>query len=115
MRAIAVILCVTVAGAAGCEFAVKHPAITAGIVGTTVGLGSCEIGTNFESNGACALIGGGAGLALLGVVGLAILLGGEGHTVLFQEPLTEQPPPIVRDRKKAPTPEPAPEPTPTSP
>lgn len=110
MRALALMLCVTVAGAAGCEFAVKHPAVTSGIVGATVGFGTCEIGTDFDSNGTCAVIGGGAGVALFAIVGLAILLGGEGHTVL-QESMTEAPPPLVRDKKPPPPPAPAPAPT----
>ncbi len=102
-------LCVTVAG---CGFAVKHPAITSGIVGATVGFGTCEIGTDFESNGTCGIVGAGAGLALFAIVGVAILLGGEGHTVL-QESMTEEPPPIVREKKPTPPP-PTPTPAPTS-
>ncbi len=105
MRALALTLCVTVAGAAGCEFAVKHPATTSGIVGATVGLSTCEIGTDFDSNGTCGIVGAGAGVALFAIVGIAILLGGEGHTVL-QEPMTEEPPPLVRDKKQPPTPAP---------
>ncbi len=111
MRALALLLCVAIVGSSGCEFGVRHPAVTAGILGGVVGLGTCEIGTDFESNKACALIGGGAAALLGGVVALAILLGGEGHTVL-QEPMTEEPVPIVRDKKRAPAPAPDPAPGP---
>lgn len=109
MRSLAVVLAISVSG---CAFGVKHPAITAGIVGGTVALGSCEVGTDFDSHGTCAIIGAGGAVALFGIVALAILLGGEGHTVLVGE--ETEPPPIVREKKSppAPTPTPTPEPTP---
>jgi hypothetical protein len=107
MRATALTLCIALTG---CTFGVKHPAITAGIVGGVVGLGTCEIGTGFDladgkTQGQCGLIAGGAGLLLGGIVALAVVLGGEGHTVLVQD---DQPPPLVRDKKQ-------PEPAPTTP
>jgi hypothetical protein len=114
MRALALALAISISGSVtGCAFAVKHPAITAGIVGGTVAFGSCELGTDFESHGTCGIIGGSGALGLAGIVALAILLGGEGHTVLVGD---EGPPPIVRE-KKSPAPEPAstPLPEPTSP
>ncbi|MBL9019931.1 MAG: hypothetical protein JNL83_37445 [Myxococcales bacterium] len=91
----------------GCKFAVQHPAATIGIVGGSVGLLTCEIGTGFDvtdgpTQGTCAAIAAGAGLALAGIVALAIYFGGDGHTVLVEEPIE----PIVRD-KKPPAPEPA--------
>jgi hypothetical protein len=111
MRALALVVAISVTG---CAFAVKHPAVTAGIVGGTVAFGSCELGTDFESHGACGIIGGGGAVALFGIVALAILLGGEGHTVLVGE--EAEPPPIVREKKSpTPTPTPTPEPTPTPP
>jgi hypothetical protein len=111
MRALALALCISVTG---CAFAVKHPAITAGIVGGTIAFGTCELGTDLDNHGA----GGSGALALFGIVGLAILLGGEGHTVLVGE--EAEPPPIVREKKSPPPPPepapttPAPEPTPPS-
>ena len=96
MRALALTLCVTLWS---CAFGVKHPAITAAIVGSAVGLGGCEIGTDFESNGTCAIVGASAGAALGAVVAIAVLLGGDGHTVLMEEPMTEPPPPLVREKK----------------
>jgi len=110
MRTLALVLVLSVTG---CAFGVKHPAITAGIVGGTVALGSCEIGTDFDNHGACGIIGGAGAVALLGIVGLAILLGGDGHTVLVGE--EAQPAPIVREKKPTPTPTPAPEPSPPAP
>lgn len=106
MRALALVVAISVSG---CAFAVKHPAVTAGIFGGTVALGSCEIGTDFENHGACGIIGGAGALALFGIVGLAILLGGEGHTVLVGEETA--PPPIVREKKSPPPPPPTPTPT----
>ncbi len=113
MRALALVLAISITG---CGFAVRHPAITAGIVGGTVAFGTCELGTDFENHGACGIIGGSGAVALAGIVALAVLLGGEGHTVL-QEPMTEDPPPIVREKKPAPPPvEPSPvEPPPAAP
>lgn len=105
MRTLALCLCLSLAG---CAFGVKHPAITAGIVGGTVALGTCEIGTDFESHGTCGIIGASGAVGLAAIVGLAILLGGEGHTVLVGDEAT--PPPIVREKKAPPPPPPAPSP-----
>lgn len=77
-----------------CAFAVKHPAATAGIVGGTLGFSSCEIGTDLDAHGACAVVGAGAALLLGGAVFVAMLLGGEGNTVLIDpadEPRPEPP------------------------
>lgn len=106
-RTIALLLSLAVAGG-GCKFAVQHPAATIGIVGGTVGLMTCEIGTGFElgdgeTQATCGAIAAGAGLALAGIVALAIYFGGEGHTVLVDD---GPPPPIVRDKKPAAAPGP---------
>ena len=84
-----------------CKFAVKHPAATIGIVGASVGLLTCEIGTGFdvadgETQLTCGAIAAGAGLALAGIVALAIYFGGDGHTILVEEPIE----PIVREKKQ---------------
>src|SRR6185295_9489898 len=55
---------------AGCESAVKHPAITAGIVGATMGFTTCKLGS--DNLGACLAVGGGAA-ALLGLVAATAL------------------------------------------
>lgn len=94
----------------GCAFAVHHPAVTAGILGGVVGLTTCELETDFDEHGTCALIGGGAAALLGAVAGVAILLGGEGNTVL-QEPMPAEEP-ILRRKKPAPAPAQVPEPAP---
>lgn len=111
MRAIALALVVSLSG---CTFAVEHPAATAGILGGSIGFGTCEVGTDFDEHASCGLVGAGAALVLGGVVLLATLLGGEGNTVLTQ-PTSELPqrpePPSIDD----PQPAPADTPTTTSP
>lgn len=106
------------ASAPGCGFAVKHPAITAGILGGTVGLGSCELAGADHSS--CFLIGGGAAAVLGGVVALALLVGGEGRTILVEDPAdqTRPEPPTIEDQEPVPEPSPtaapAPAPAPTT-
>lgn len=95
------------ASTTGCGFAVKHPAITAGILGGTVGLGSCELAGADHSS--CFLIGGGAAAVLGGVVALALLVGGEGNTILREDPADEQlrpEPPTIEDQEPVPAPAP---------
>jgi len=78
MRAIAVTLVLTT----GCAFAVKHPAITAGIVGGTMGLSTCELAS--DDHKSCLLVGGGAA-ALLGLVAAgALWLGDTGEESILQ-------------------------------
>ena len=112
MRGLALALIVTLSS---CAFGARHPAMTAGIVGATLGFSTCEIGTDFEgAHGTCAGVSAGA----------ALLLGGEGNTVLRPDEDTrpalpsidDLPPPVsapVDPTSVAPTPtEPAPAPTP---
>jgi hypothetical protein len=71
------------APASGCAFAVDHPAITAGIVGGTLGLATCKLAS--DDIAACFAVGGGAG-AFLGLVAAAALwLGGDGHSAVVEE------------------------------
>jgi len=97
-----VALVATLPSAAGCGFAVKHPAITAGVVGGALALGTCKLAS--DDYGACFAVGGGAG-AFLGVVAAtALWLGGDGHSVLIEEqakPLPEDGRPIKRRRHPA--------------
>ncbi len=80
---VAAALVAALASAPGCAFAVDHPAVTAGVVGGTLGFGTCKLAS--DSYGKCALVGGGAG-AFLGLVAAAALwLGGDGHTVMLEE------------------------------
>jgi hypothetical protein len=82
----------------GCASAVKHPAITAGIVGATLGFGTCKLAS--DSYGACLAVGGGAGAFLAIVAAAAIWLGGDGNTVMVEE--QAQPLPDERPRHKRP-------------
>ena len=84
MRALALSLIVSVTG---CKFAVQHPAITAGIVGSTIGLGTCEMADGTQKQ--CFAIAGIAGVGLGLITGLAMLVGGNGDTVLNTEPMVE--------------------------
>ena len=55
-----------------CEFAQKHPAVTAGITGASVGFLGCEIDS--VDTKTCAIVGGSAGAFLGGIAALATLL-----------------------------------------
>jgi hypothetical protein len=71
----------------GCAFAVEHPAVAAGVVGGTLGLGTCKLAS--DNLGACLAVGGGAGAFLGLAAAVALWLGGEGHTAPTDE--TAQP------------------------
>jgi hypothetical protein len=72
-----------------CGPAVKHPAITAGIVSGVIGFGACEM--EGSPTGTCGLIGGGAGVFLGGIAALVLLLFPPGeHQILSGEPEPEQ-------------------------
>ena len=105
----AVTLLAALASGPGCGFAIKHPAVTAGIVGGTLGLGTCKLAS--DDIGACLAVGGGAG-AFLGLVAAAALwLGGDGHSVLIEEqaqPLPEESRPPRHHRLRPVDPEAAP-------
>ena len=114
---------VLVASLASCGFAKKHPAITIGITAGVIAGGSCEIGTGEHLT--CLGISAGVGVGLAAIVALAMLLGGEGDTVLGgaaadpdeppppevpQDPTLDQPP-----AEPAPASEPAPPSEPPAP
>ena len=84
MKAIAALACASLVMATSCEFAVKHPAVTSGIVGGTLGMATCEMATE-SRHGTCAIVAGAAGVGLALVVLAAVLLGGEGHTILVED------------------------------
>jgi hypothetical protein len=73
----------SITGLTGCESAVKHPAITAGIVGGTLSFGTCKLAS--DNYGACAAVGGGAAAFLALVAATAIWLGGEGNSIAAEE------------------------------
>jgi hypothetical protein len=84
----------------GCAFAVEHPAVAAGIVGGTLGFGTCKLAS--DNYGACAVVGGGAGAFLGLVAAAAIWLGGDGHSVMSEEqvqPVPEDSRPRQRRRR----------------
>jgi hypothetical protein len=100
---------------AGCESAIKHPAITAGIVGATMGFTTCKLGS--DNLGACAAVGGGAAAFLGLVAATALWLGGDGNPSVIEEeqvqPLPAEDPP--RRRRRHPPAQPAAEPAPAEP
>jgi hypothetical protein len=101
----AVALAAGLASGPGCAFAVDHPAITAGTVGTTLAFGTCKLAS--DDYAGCALVSGGAGAFLAIVAATAIWLGGDGHTVMVEEqakPLPDDGRPI---RRRRPPPAPA--------
>lgn len=59
----------------GCQFAVKHPAVTAGVVVGTIGLGTCELASSDHK--ACFEISGGAGIGIALITAFALWLGYE--------------------------------------
>lgn len=72
-----------------CNFAVKHPAATAGIVAGGVALTTCRLAS--DDNVTCLGAGGAVGVGLALVAAFALWLGTEDEP----EPATEAPPPQV--------------------
>lgn len=104
----AVVAAAALAVAPGCGFAVRHPAITVGLVTGGLALGTCELAT--EEHAACFAAGGGAA-AFLGLIAAAALwLGDTGEPSVLHAPWPE-PPPEPPAPAPAPPPEPAPVPT----
>jgi hypothetical protein len=102
----------------GCNFAVKRPAVTAGIVAGSLGLGTCELAS--DEHAKCFALSGAAGLGLGLVTALALWLGtyeddGTG-TAPDGRPVgvdpTNLPPAPVFLPPSAPEPEPEPAPVP---
>ena len=61
-----------------CNFAVKHPAITAGTVAGTLGLASCELASSEHRK--CFLLSGAGGLGIGLLAAFALWLGYEDET-----------------------------------
>ena len=105
----ALTLVAALSSAPGCDFAVNHPAVTAGLVGGTLGLATCKLAS--DNIGTCLAVGGGAGAFLGLVAATALWLGGDGHSVLIEEqaqPLPDDGRP--RRRRKPPVDPATPEP-----
>jgi hypothetical protein len=83
----------------GCGFAVKHPAITAGIAAGTLGFATCKLAS--DNWAACGYVGGGAAAFLGLVTAAALWLGGDGDSSGLDEPLPalleEGPPPSASE------------------
>jgi hypothetical protein len=75
----------------GCGFAVKHPAITAGIAAGTLGFTTCKLAS--DNWAACGYVGGGAAAFLGLVTAAALWLGGDGDSTGLDEPL----PPLLEE------------------
>jgi hypothetical protein len=79
------------ASGGGCSFAVKHPAVTTGIVAGTMTLGTCELATSEHRS--CFLASGGAG-AVLGLIAAgALWLGSTDEESVLQPPPEPEPAP----------------------
>jgi len=115
MRALALTLAISVSG---CPFAVQHPPATAAILGGSIGLVTCEVGTDFDEHAACGIVTAGAAAVLGLVTWAAIALGGPGDTVLRGGEETEEETPVPQDptldqEQPDPNANPSPPPTPT--
>jgi hypothetical protein len=87
-----------VAPAAGCEFAVKHPGVTAGLVGGSLGFGTCKLAS--DNYGACLAVGGGAGAFLGLVAATAMWLAGDASEAGVPEEQAQPLPEDSRPRRK---------------
>jgi len=109
--ALALALTVSISGG-GCGFAVKHPAVTAGVVTGSIVLGACELESPEQR--ACLIASGGAG-ALMGLIAAgALWLGSTGEDSILQPP-PDPVPPVERPAQARPTPPPAPPVVPVAP
>jgi hypothetical protein len=91
-RAAALVAAVALA-AGSCEWAQRHPAVTAGIAGGTIGFFGCEVDSVKVTT--CAAIGGAAGLFLGGIAGLAMLF------LNTNEDDQQAPPPNVQEMTRS--------------
>jgi hypothetical protein len=70
-----VLVLLACSGLVSCNFAVKHPAVTAGVVAGTIALGSCELASSDHQS--CFAISGGGGLAIGVITAVALWIGYE--------------------------------------
>lgn len=77
-------------GPAGCNFAVKHPAATAGIAGGGIGFGTCALESDHTST--CAIIGASTAAFMFAVAYVAIwAMGGDDDDHLIVDPALANP------------------------
>src|SRR5687768_3529951 len=95
MKRAAIIALVALYVALGsCNFAVKHPAATAGIVAGSVALFTCELAIDYEDTDdqkTCLIASAAVGLGLTALAAAALWLGSEDEP----ETTTAEPPPKV--------------------
>jgi hypothetical protein len=91
------------AGGGGCGFAVRHPAVTAGLVAGTLTLGTCELES--PEHGTCFAAAGIAGAALGLIAAGALWLGSSGEDSVLQPP--PEPAPPIRPAQQRPAGAPA--------
>lgn len=115
MRKTSITLSVALAAAiagGGCGFAVKRPAITAGLVAGTLTLGTCELATSDHRS--CFAAAGVAGLGLGLIAAAALWLGSTGEDSILQPPPDPMPSPRRPSQARRPAQPPA-QPTPPAP
>src|SRR5262245_16455854 len=106
--------------APGCAFAIKHPAVTAGIAAGTLGFATCKLAS--DDYEACGYVAGGAGAFLGLVTASALWLFGDGDAEAVDEPLPplleetppDSPAPATDEKSPASTSPPSTSPPPTS-
>jgi hypothetical protein len=113
-------LVVALALLSGCNWAVKHPAATGGIVAGTLALGTCELAApDARTHGvpSCLLVGGSAGVGIWLITAVALWLGSEddatatpGEQGTLDDPSNLEEAPVFVPRKQKPEPPPAPKP-----
>ena len=81
---------IALASSLSCNFAVKHPAVTAGVVAGSTGLVTCELAS--EDHKPCFIAGGAVGIGLALVATFALWLGTEDEPATTT---TSEPPPTV--------------------
>jgi outer membrane biosynthesis protein TonB len=131
MRLVASIaICSAIASGTGCNFAVKHPSTTAGIVVGALGLATCSLTTSIGEDGVsfvdsqrfkCYEVVALAAVGIGAITALALWLGYEdedapaqsGSAGTIQDPANLEPAPVFVPKepvKPKPEPEPKPEP-----
>jgi len=114
-----VLVLVLLGSLGSCGFAVKHPAITAGIVGGSVALGSCELASADQKS--CFAISGSVGVGLAVITAVALWLGYEDADPVPVEPagdptnLAPAPVFVPTPDQGPPVTKPSPEPPPADP